>query len=398
MSDPILGSITASEAAALQAKWVAAKAALGAFEQALVAAIVTDPPSPVVEPEPPIEEPPSMPEWGCDEGIIDATWDVGPGGDTPGDKAIKASLANGTPIRNKRILGGGGYGACVTSDSGPSVSGPRIDLINCLLLPADYGSKQWGTRMYGRPILYDHVTVVGPEPTDFAEGHPFYDSPRDFWKAIKCVTVKCAGNIQLTYRPSEGVGPCHFVDAELLILDGHRPMQNGEKSDQVGPLFAIYNLAADCEAVVRITNTQHAWPAWGPWISCVPGLGAGEVYAGEEGTKVAWWKPGDVTHGYLDFEISFIGKRPLAQELFKGNGIRKTRGKAQIKFTDSNAPIRVLIDPPFHYGAQCQEIELDLDVRGPDGQPIACPIERNGVVVAYTTDGVYTSSVPIGTH
>jgi len=349
---------------------------------------VTVPPT---EPEPPIVVPPDA-EYGCDESKLTQTIDI-----EWGNKQIEALMLNGGLLENARIDGDNGHGYCLSTLKNDAKT--RATIRNCLLVPNQASSKASASRRYGVEIQDERVTYrqAGPCTNENAEGH-VYENPYRQWVMRYCLAYEMPGNIQGTYRPSEGAGPCSYVEMILKIVNGHAPLANGKKSAMVGPLVALYNLAADCEANIAMIVRQDKWAQFGPMVTCVPGLAAGEVYAGQEGAKVAWWKPGDQTHAALNLSVDFEGKRPTASELLKVNGCRKIVAHGKVQLTDSASPLRIMIDPPLHYGAPAQEVYLDLDVRGPSGESVACPIERNGVVVAHTTDGVYAAGAPIGTH
>lgn len=402
MTDPILGRITASEAAALLAKWSAVKAsmaimkeAVGVFEQTLLAAIVTDP---VVEPEPPIEVPPAGDYGGS--GPYPLVLDIGQFGGTPGDKAMHEWADNGGNLMHAEIIGG--QGSAVSNHN----QGTTHAIYGGALLvrASPMFGTDWLSRTYNRSEEWADCTFTALGTPFHKEGHGRYGCPTGQFISRKCLNERLYGNpIQLAYRPgAEPGGPVQKVFIDDRFVNCHAPVDAaGNRSDRAGPIVALYGLGQECEHTVIQDQLQDLWPQMGPSCTCVP-EGAKDPATGQ--MLPPWWSPNQWTDRRLT--VLSRGKilAPVHQELYRVAGVRTVSLEAELVLLGGGPP-RILIDPllpetgQLLYGAKpAESVRVDVRMTRPDGSKVPCPVEFQGKLIGTTADGVLTGGVPISTH
>lgn len=378
----------------------AASAALAAYHKAMnmIVAFMAPEPPVVVEPPPvipPVVQPPvTMPKhYGVALGAQLKPLNPGLFGDGPDAKALKAALESAGQLTLSSVSHTAQ--ACVATPM--SSSYPPIMLQDVALILGDgvgangvKTGKGWGSRFYGAPMLYERVTVTGAGKKlhGHAEGHPVYDNGRDWWSLIGCLFVECPGNAQVTCRPSEAPGILSDIAVDSKWLDCHAPLENGNRSAMAGPLLALYNAGADCNAQVKMRVEQRKWAQFGPFVTCVPAMSAME----QSGQSKPWWTPGQHTHRKLSVELDADVLWPAANEVLRVAALRELSLKGTVRLLSVNgaSELRIMIDDPIHANpAHCESVLIDLDVRYPNGTPCPVRIERGGKLVAMTTEGVY---------
>ena len=420
MTDPTVGSITATEVAKLSAAFQAVMArhqALGsvliqaellhqasgaelsAFRQAFIEAIVTDPiqEPPVVEPEPPIVEPPTG-DYGA-PGPWPTVLDIGKFGGTPGDKAMHAWADNGGNLLDAEIIGGQGAAVSNFNESvGLSMYGK-----NLLVRASPSFGTDWLYQLHNRDTEMERCTFTAEGTPFHKEGHGRYVRPYRRFISRGCLNRKLYGNpIQLAYRPgAEAGGPVEFVYIDDRFEHVHAPVDAaGNRSDRAGPVIALYGLGPACVYQIIQDQLQDLFPQMGPSVTAVP-EGAKDPATGQ--MLPPWWTPDQWTDLSIDVETRGKILSPVHQELYRIAGIRTVDLKADITIVDGGTP-RILIDPlagdgSFLYKAKPAEaVRVAVTARRPDGSKLALPVEWKGQKIGTTADGVLTGGAVIGGH
>ena len=295
MTDPIVGSITATEVASLSAAWQAVMTqhevagyalgtamtqyeattnALAAFKAQFIAAIVTDPAAPpVVEPEPPIAQPPTTPpsgDWNPPYPVLPANltpMPVGEWGGGPGDQLMKEMAQTGGVVSDVEITGnGGGSGWCFGNDRNTQTF-TEVLFRRSRFLPYAPSKTKWGKRWYhGAIAMEDCETIgIGPEHSDYFNITAYLRALRILTRGVAGQALQVARrnwtDLGLPVKPpyasqESGKGATEITVDTWIAEDHHNP---AVPMSNAGGLFSIYDQP---EALVTLRNIWIKEDLW----------------------------------------------------------------------------------------------------------------------------------------